>query len=203
MTFKTTRRSRIAAIVAAAAMLVLAFQTVDASTVKFGAKLTTDAFPSNAYPGKWCDHEIDGGSDTYGCTWILLQAFNGGTATAPKSGYINKVRIVNGVGGSFKFVIARKNSSGQFKVLRKSATIYYSTDQCDLACAVHGKSISPLLVSTGDYIGIQAAKTSMLRCDSGGNRTALFKPTLAAGGSYTTPTDYSGCFLLLQAVYSS
>jgi hypothetical protein len=202
MTSKTTRRSRIAAIVASAAMLVLAFQTVNAATVKFGAKLAAGYDPSNAYPGVWCDHEIDGGSQTYGCTWILNQAFNGGTLTAPKNGYVNKVRIINGQGGSFKFVVARKNASGQFKVLRKSATIYYTTDQCDPECSVHAYSISKMLVSTGDYIGIQAAKTSMLRCDSGGNRTALFTPTLAAGGSYTTPTDYSGCFLLLQAVYS-
>jgi len=205
MTSKMTRRSRLAAMVAAAAMLVLAFQTVDATTVKFGAKLAAGQFPDNAYPGTLCDHEISGGSGTYACTWILNQAFNGGTATAPKNGYINKVRIVNGAAGSFKLVIARKNSSGQFKVLRKSTTVYYSKDNCPepYNCSVHAYSISSLQISTGDYIGIQAAKTSMLNCNSGGSRTALFTPTLAAGGSYTTPTDYSGCFLLLQAVYSS
>jgi hypothetical protein len=205
MISKTTRRSRLAAMVAAAAMLVLAYQTVDAATVKFGAKLAAGQFPDNAYQGTLCDHEISGGVQTYACTWILMQAYNGGTVTAPKDGYINKVRIVNGVGGSFRFVIARKNSSGQFKVLRKSATIYYTKDNCPepYNCSVHAYSISSLRISTGDYIGIQASKTSMLNCTSGGNRTALFTPTLAAGGSFTTPTDYSGCFLLLQAVYSN
>ena len=205
MTSKMTRRSRLAAVVAAAAMLVLAFQTVDAATVKFGAKLAAGQFPDNAYQGTLCDHEISGGSGTYACTWILTQAYNGGTVTAPKNGTINKVKIVNGKSGSFRFVIARKNASGQFKVLRRSASISYATDNCPepFNCSVHTYSIAGLAISTGDYIGIQAAKTSMLNCNSGGSRTALFTPTLAAGGAYTTPTDYSGCFLLLQAVYSS
>ena len=73
-------------------MLVLAFQSVSATTVKFGAKVAAGYDPSNAYPGIWCDHEIDGGSDTYGCTWILNQALNGGTVSAPQSGHINKVK---------------------------------------------------------------------------------------------------------------
>src|SRR4051812_20322292 len=205
MNSKMTRRSRVAAILAAATMLVLAFQTVDAATVKFGAKLAAGQYPDNAYSGTLCDHEVDGGSGTYACTWVLNQAFNGGTATAPKNGFINKVKIVNGAAGSFKLVIARKNASGQFKVLRKSTSVSYTKDNCPepFNCSVHTYSIPSLQISTGDYIGIQTSRTSMLNCNSGGSRTALFTPTLAAGASYTTPTAYSGCFLLLTAVNSS
>jgi hypothetical protein len=197
------QKGRLGGLLALSVLMLLTVQPVSAASVKFGAKLVAGTFPSNAYTGQLCDHEIDGGSDTYACTWILQTAFNGGSATAPKNGFINKVRIVNGQGGSFKFVVARKNASGQFKVLRTSAKIYYSTDQCDPDCSVHAHSISPLQVSTGDYIGIKAAKTSMLRCDSGGNKIALFTPPLAVGGAYTTPTDFSGCFLMLQAMYQS
>jgi hypothetical protein len=184
-------------------LLLLAVQPVEAATAKFGAKLTAGTFPSNAYPGTWCDHEIDGGSDTYACTWILLTAFNGGSPTAPQNGFINKVKIVNGQGGSFKVVTARKNGSGQFKVVSASAKVTYSTDQCDPDCSVHTYNITPLQVATGDYIGIKTKKTSTLRCDSGGNKIALFTPPLPVSGGYTTPTDYSGCYLLLTAVYQS
>jgi hypothetical protein len=181
--------------------MVLATGSVAASTIKFGANLTSTTFPSNAYPGTYCDHEINGTNNTYGCTWILNQAYNGGAVAAPHAGSVSKVKIINGQAGSFKLVIARKNASGQFKVLRKSYKIYYSTDPCDIDCTIHTYTVSPsLLVSLGDYVGIQTNKTSTLRCDSGGSRTALFTPTLAAGGSYTTPTDYSGCFLLIQPV---
>ena len=42
-------------------LLVLAAQPAAAATVKFGAKVQNGNFPSNAYPGTYCDHEIDGG----------------------------------------------------------------------------------------------------------------------------------------------
>jgi hypothetical protein len=197
-------RARLGAILAMSVMMLIAAQPAFAATTKVGAKLGTGTFPSNAYPGTYCDHEIDGGSSTYACTWILLNAFGGGSPTAPKNGSINKVKWVNGQGGSFKFVIARKNGSGQFKVISRSTTINYSTDPCDpVNCSVRSKTIAPQAIQTGDYVGIQAAKSSMLRCDSGGNKIALFTPVLNPGGGYTTPTDYSGCFLLLTAVYSS
>lgn len=200
---KLISKGRLGAILAMSAMLLLAAQPALAATTKFGAKVASGFFPSNAYPGQLCDHEIDGGSDTYACTWILLNAFNGGTVTAPKNGTINKIKIINGHSGSFKFVIASKNASGQFKVTARSAKVNYSTDPCSPDCAVHTYNITPVAVKTGQYLGIQTAKTSTLRCDSGGNKIALLKPPLAPGGGYTTPTDFSGCFLLVQALYAS
>ncbi len=196
-----TRVRRLATLLVALGLIVLAAQPVDASTLKFGAKLANGIFPSNAYPGTLCDHEIDGGSDVYACTWILLTAYNGGSVTAPQNGQINKVKIINGQSGSFKLVLAQKNASGQFKVVSRSTTINYATDPCTVDCVVHKFSISPMNVTKGMYVGIQATKTSMLRCDSGGNKIALFTPTLAPGGGYTTPTDFSGCYLLVQVVY--
>jgi hypothetical protein len=195
------RRSSLAAVLALAALLIIAVAPVSAATTKFGAKVAPGYFPSNAYPGTLCDHELDGGSDIYPCTWILNQAFNGGTVTAPKNGYINKLRTINGQGGAFKFVIAQRNGAGQFKVLRMSAKINYATDPCNPDCVVHKYNIAPMQVSTGNYIGIQATKTSMLRCDSGGPKILLFRPPLPTNGPYTAPTDDSGCWLLLQAVY--
>jgi hypothetical protein len=200
---KVISKGRLGAILAMSVMMLIAAQPAFAATTKFGAKVANGVFPSNAYPGTYCDHEIDGGSDTYGCTWILLTAYNGGSVTAQKNGTINKVRIINGHSGSFKVVIASKNASGQFKVTARSAKVNYTTDPCNVDCVVHTYNITPLTVKTGQYVGIQTPKTSTLRCDSGGNKTALLTPPLAPGGAYTTPDDYSGCFLLVQAVYAS
>jgi hypothetical protein len=194
-------RSRLAAVLALAAMFVIAVSPVSAANAKVGAKLSPGIFPSNAYPGTLCDHELDGGSDVYQCTWILNQAFGGGTVTAPRNGFINKIKVINGQGGALKFVIAQKSGT-QFRVLRMSAKINYSTDQCNPDCSVHTYTISPAMqISTGNYIGIQATKTSTLRCDSGGPKILLFRPPLGVNGPLTSPTDDSGCWLLLTAVY--
>ena len=205
---KLISKGRLGSMFAASLLLLLAVQPAAAATTKFGAKLAANGTDvSNAYQGTLCDHEIDGGSDVYPCTWILQQAFNGGSVTAPKNGTINKIRIINGKGGSLKVVVAKKNASGQFKVTAQSAKVTYSEDpnQCDFptSCTRRTFSITPLAVQTGDYIGIRAGKTSTLRCDSGGNKIALFTPPLAVGGGYTTPTDFSGCWLMVQAVYAS
>lgn len=195
-------RARLGSILVMSAMLLVAATPVDAAATKFGAKVTNGVFPSNAYSGTLCDHEIDGGSSTYACTWLLLTPYNGGTATAPAAGHITKVKIINGQGGSFKVVIAHKSGS-KFKVVSRSAKINYSTDPCSVDCVVHTYNVGSLAVQPGEYVGIQTAKTSTLRCDSGGNKTALFTPPMAPGGSYTTPTDFSGCYLLVQAIYGS
>ena len=201
----SSRRVRgIAVVLVALGMLFMAAQPVGAATAKVGSKLTNGLFPSNAYPGQLCDHEIDGGSDSYACTWILNQAYGtGGTATAPQNGTINKLKIIGGQGGSFKFVIAQKSGSS-FKVLSRSANITYPTDPCNNngGCTIRKISIAPQAIKTGNYIGIQATKVSFLRCDSGGARINLFTPVLNPGGGFVNPTDTSGCFMLLQAVYA-
>ncbi len=198
-----SRARRLAVIVAALGMLALAAQPVSASNTKFGAKVANGLFPSNAYPGQLCDHEIDGGSSTYSCTWILNQAYGGGTLTAPQNGTINKVKIIGGHSGSFKLVLAQKSGS-QFKVISRSSTISYPTDPCTNGggCTVRKISIPSMTVKTGYYVGIETNKTSTLRCDSGGSKIYLFTPPLAPGGGYTTPTGDSGCWLLVQVVYS-
>jgi hypothetical protein len=201
---KVFSKGRLGAVLAMSVMMLIAAQPAFAATAKFGAKLGSGTFTDNAYSGTYCDHEIDGGSDTYACTWILLNSFGGGSVTAPKNGKVNKVKFVAGHGGSFKLVIARKNASGQFKVTAASAKITYGTDNCLVDCVTRTVSLgSSLNVSTGDYVGIQTNKTSMLKCNSGGNKIALLKPPAPVGGSYVTPTDYSGCFLLVTAVYAS
>ena len=79
---KLISKGRLGAILAMSVMMLVAAQPAFAATTKFGAKLGSGTFTDNAYPGTYCDHEIDGGSDTYACTWILLNSFGGGSVTA-------------------------------------------------------------------------------------------------------------------------
>jgi hypothetical protein len=200
------RRVRgIAVVLAALGMLAIAAQPVGAATPKFGSKLSNGLFPSNAYPGRYCDQVIDGGTDSYPCTWILNQAYGGGTATAPSNGTINKIKVIGGAASSFRLVLAQKNAAGQFRVVSRSANINVPTDDCENngGCTIRKISISPMAVKTGYYVGIQATKASIFRCDSGGSRIYVFTPPLNPGGPYMTPTDSDGCFMLLQVVYAA
>ena len=108
----------------------MAAQPVGAATTKFGAKVANGLFPSNAYPGTLCDHEIERRQRFIRMHVDPNQAYGGGTVTAPENGTINKLKIIAGQGGSFKFVIAQKSGS-TFKVLSRSATISYPTDPCN------------------------------------------------------------------------
>ena len=61
-----------------------------ASGGSFGAKLDTNAFPANAFEGQECP-------DPGACTRVMNRAYGGGTISAPKAGYVDKIKIVAGV----------------------------------------------------------------------------------------------------------
>jgi hypothetical protein len=198
------RRHILAALSGTIAIFAMAAPPAAAATT-FGASLSGAPFPSNAYPGQYCDHELNGGSQTYSCTWIEDYAYNNNGlagAKAPRNGTIRKIKLVAGHGGSFKLYLARyKPGTHQGKVVTKGPKITYATDPCDTDCSVQTFTISPLTVHKGDFLAIKANKPSFLRCDSGGNRIALFKPPLAVGAGFTAESGDSGCYMLLQAVY--
>jgi len=189
-----------------AAMLAAGSVPAMASPVRFGAKLSNNLFPDNAYPGSSCDHVLTGGTGNSKCTWIEDFAYdpNNGSASAkaPKNGKISKIRLIAGHSGSFQLVIARYQPNTQKgKVVRAGPTINYATDPCSPHCTIQVFSIKPLTVNKGDYLAINTRSTSTLRCDSGGDRISLYKPPLPVGGALTHATDTDGCYLLLQAQY--
>ena len=194
-----SRKGRFGALLVMSFALLVAAAPVNAATTKFGAKLAAGIDPSNS--PVTCDHEIDGGNGTYACTWIMLNAFNGGTLTAPKTGQINKVKLIAWTDGSFKLVFAKKSGS-KFKVVTVGPKVTYH-DGCPGDCTVQTYNITPTTVHQGEVVGFQNFKGGAVRCDSGSSNIALFYPTLPAGGAYTTPTDYSGCKMLIQVVYAS
>jgi hypothetical protein len=192
-------KGRFGAMLIMSAMLLVSAMPVDAATVKFGAKLAAGVEPSNS--PVTCDHELNGGSGTYACTWIMLSAYNGGTLTAPKTGTINKIKLIAWTSGSFKPVFAKKSAS-QFKVITVGPKVYYH-DGCNPGCVVQTYNITPTTVHLGEYLGIQTGKGGPMRCNSGSPNIALFTPVLPAGGGYQTPDGYSGCQMMVQVVYAS
>jgi hypothetical protein len=205
------RRSRsvrgLAVVLAVLWLTVLAGQPVQASPAHFGANLTGNIFVNNAYPGSTCDHLLTGGSGTAKCTWIEANAFNtGGSgvpgAQAPKDGYVNKIKLIAGKGGSFTLQIAHFNqSTHKGQVVTTGPKITYATDPCPSNCSVQTFNISQIKVHKGDYLAIRTSKASLLDCFSGSLHTALFKPPLVAGNPQVTETGDDGCYMLLQAVY--
>jgi len=191
----------IGAVLAALGIFFMAAQPVGAAGAKFGSSLDTTMFPDNAYSGQNCQHELTGQDGTAKCTWILVLPASGNQPSSPANGKITKIKLIAGKGGSFTLYLAQKSGS-KFKLVRKGPKITYGTDQCSPDCHIQKFNISPLTVHSGDYLAVQMAKGSIMQCNSGSNATALYKPPLAIGGSYASPTDYSGCRLLLQAVLS-
>jgi hypothetical protein len=201
----TVRRRVLVALGVSVALMAIAVTPASAA-VHFGANLSGLPFPSNAYPGAYCDHLLNGGNATYGCTWIETYGYNNGGlagAKAPQNGTIGKIKLIAGQGGSFRLFIARyKPGTHQGKVIHKGPTINYATDPCSVDCHVQTFNISPITVKTGDFLAFKTNKASFLRCDSGGNRVALFNPPLVVGGALKAETGNDGCYVLLQAVYN-
>jgi len=201
----TVRRRVLVALCVSVALFAVAAPPASAA-VHFGANLSSLPFPSNSYPGSYCDHLLNGGSATYSCTWIEDYAYNNNGLTgakAPSNGTIGKIKLIAGHSGSFRLFIARyKPGTHEGKVVRKGPTINYATDPCDTDCHVQTFNISALTVHTGDFLAFKTNKASFLRCDSGGNRVALFKPPLVVGDPLKAETGNDGCYVLLQAVYN-
>ena len=196
--------SRIAVVLAIVGLLMVAMPVHGAT--KFGADLSGLPFPDNAYPGQWCDHVVDGGSDTYNCTWIMAQAYhnNGATgAQAPKNGFINKIKLIGGQSTPFTLFIATYNqSTHKGTVVRKGPKITPATDPCTIDCAIQKFNINPpLQISTGQYLAVKATKLSILQCSQGSVHVSVYKPPLPLGGAATNESGHTGCYLLLQAVY--
>ena len=199
------RRSMLGVIGLMIAMIAFAPSTLAAGPARFGAKLTTDTFPSNAFQGKWCNDDHDS------CTWVERQAYSRPTGyKAPKDGTIRKIRLIAGVPGGFRLQLARVRAGDtpgtyETKIVRQGKYINYegqdpSWDDPD-PLKVESFTVN-LTVKKGDYLAIKASKASFLRCDSGGARILQSEPPLPVGGSFQEPDQTDGCFMLLEAVYA-
>jgi hypothetical protein len=200
------RHSMLGIVAVVIALVAFAPSTLAAGPARFGARLTTDTFPSNAFQGKWCDDQTHAS-----CTWVERVAYSRPTGyKAPKDGTIRKIRLIAGVPGGFRLQLARVrpgNDPGSYemKIVRQGKYINYegqdpSWDDPD-PLKIESFVVN-LTVKKGDYLAIKASKASFLRCDSGGSRILQSEPPLQVGGSYQDADDTDGCFMLLEAVYA-
>ena len=183
--------------------ILVALTSMQASAAtRFGAKLTEDTFPSNAGKGHEC---VDKTTD---CTWVMMQAYGRSDKgyKAPKDGEIGRVRLVSCYKGEFQLQLARaNNNTDEGRVVRDGPVIKFKAEanKCD-GPTYEVQTIelqNPLQVKKGDQLAIKTPKTTILRCDSGGDKILLFSPPLVAGESPRPALDGDGCWLLLEAEY--
>jgi len=201
-------RTQLGILVAAASLLVISAQPMlaigglrTASSVSpaaggyFGAKLDSDAFPSNAYSGQDCP-------DPGACTRVMNRAYNGGIVEAPKPGYVDRIKIAAGTPGSFRlFFVKVKPGTHMAKAVKKGPVISYQGQPGDGdPMVIETFDISDIYVQTGWRLAIRSSSSSLLRCDSG-NGSFTYQPTLAVGGAYVDESDNSSCALLIKAIY--
>jgi hypothetical protein len=196
MTKRTTRTPKLIALGLAAAGL-LALPAASQAT-SFGSHLKNGIQPSNSTPAHECDPNP--GAQ---CTRILLEGYSDGMGVPPpkaqKDGTIDKLRLIAGAPGEFRFLLAHaKPNAEQAKVVYRGQKLSYGSSGNQYKVQTINVNVP---VDEGDFLGIEAKKTSMLRCSSGGPNQLIFQPALQLGAPYAQADDTDGCWLLLEAVY--
>ena len=170
---------------------------IPAAGGSFGAKLDTNAFPSNAFSGEDCP-------DPGACTRVMNRAYGGGTIAAPKAGYVDKIKIVAGVPGSFRLYFVKvkpghPHGQGRQEGPRRSPTTDSPDDNDpdghrDLQ---HRGHLRPERLAAR-HQG-QQPEPAALRL----RERLLHVPARAGRGRRLTApeTDNSSCSLLIQAIY--
>ena len=126
---------------------------------------------------------------------------NGGHK-APKTGTIDKIRIIAGEAHKFRLQIARAKANTEQAKVKYTGPKLQADGQPDGLEPYEIETFNvDVPVKKGDHLGILSRKTSMLRCSSGGPNILLFSPPLSVGGPFQTADATDGCWLLLEAVY--
>jgi hypothetical protein len=169
---------------------------------RFGALLTANTQPSNCCP----PHKCVNTTPAPDCTWIMNHALNRVNGQkAPHDGTIAKIRLIAGfnTGGHFQLYLARAHpNTHQGKVIASGPTITYVAQPDDNAPYAIQTFTVNIAVHTGDRLAIRAAKTNILRCNSGSPNIFQYVPPLVVGQGFRDETDHDGCDLLLEAEYA-
>jgi hypothetical protein len=173
--------------------------------LKFGAKLRNPdgsviqpTAPKAGFSCKQADPSLGNGQ----CTRVAVSFDKGSPANnkkAPRDGIINKINVVASGPGHFRLFMARVRGGNKAKVRKKGPAMSYSGDSSAPYTIEHLPL--HLRVKKGDYLSIQARRTSMLSCTSGSVRNLLFEPPLVVGDPLRTADGTGNCSLLIQAVY--
>lgn len=198
---KIARRVGFVAALATLALALVPAAGLASAPVKFGAKLNSTVQPSNSLPGLTCN-----GPETplTACTMVLNDAYgrpNGGEI-APKTGTIEKIRLIAGGPGSFRLMAVRHINGTDAKVTRRGQKISYrgQVESAEEEGDYRVESFDvDMQVKKGMQLAIRGNITSMIRCSSGGDNTLIYSPPLFLGGSFTPATSTDGCWLLMEA----
>jgi hypothetical protein len=189
----------------------LALPASGLAATTFGARLVRNGMgvqPANAgYDScHFADPMLSGAS----CTRVAVQFGDigaiGGNSNAPKNGTIKEIKLIAATKGVMVPYVAEVkgfnpgSGKGRAKVTAKGPTIHYKS-------SIHGYKYKvqtfhvKIKVSKGEYLGIKAKKTSMLRCTSGSTEQLLYQPPLQIGNPFAGAGGTDDCVLLIQAVY--
>jgi hypothetical protein len=170
----------------------------------FGAKLSTQSQPSNAFDGQPCEPK------TVKCTRVMTQAYRRTDPEtqqrAPKNGTIGTIEIVAGVPGTFTLQIVKaKIGSQKAKLIRNGPTIHYKgqgTGSQDNGPPYTIESFKVNVpVEKGDYLAVRATKISFEYCSGGGGAQFTYEPPLTKSEGYRHTNHTDGCLMLLEAIY--
>jgi hypothetical protein len=206
LTAKLTRRAGFAVALAATAVaLVAPASGFAAAPIQFGAKLDSSTDPANSLPAHPCQEMFL----QHSCTLVENEARYrpDGGERAPRSGTIEKIRLVAGGPGIFQLEIAQVKRSTLFgsneaRVVRKGPVIRYrgQTEANFEAGEFKVESFNVKVpVQKGQYLAILTTSTSMLYCAGGGDNILSYTPPLPRAGSFRPATSTDGCDLLLGA----
>jgi hypothetical protein len=211
MILKPRRRAAggllVVAVIATAMMPVAAGHAAAPSKKKpvtFGALLTRQSQPSNAFDGQPCEPKLAP------CTRVMTLAYRRPDPetqqVAPKNGTIGTIMIVAGVPGVFRLQIVRAKFKLQRAVLvRNGPVIHYKgqgTGDQDNGPPYKIESFPVnVKIAKGDYLAVQSKKISFEYCSGGGENQITFEPPLTSTKKSRGTTHQDGCLMLLEAVY--
>jgi hypothetical protein len=174
---------------------------------KFGIDLTAHTQPANA--GNDSCHFSDSHLTGDPCTRMAMISGDvdaaGGHMQAPMSGVITKIKLIAGHKGSMSPWVAKithwtqgdHTGDGQATahgpVINYASSVTSGTTYTVQSFPVH------IDVRKGEYLGIRAKKTSMLRCTQGSVTQLLFQPPLVVGDPPTANGGIDDCVLLIEA----
>jgi hypothetical protein len=130
----------------------------------------------------------------------------GGHLRAPNSGVITKILLIANDPGTMTPYVAKitnwahgsDNGDGQVTAHGPSIS-YVSSVTSGQTYTVQSFAVN-IHVQKGEYLGIRARRTSMLRCTQGSVTQLLFQPPLAVGDAPTANGGTDDCVLLIEAV---
>jgi len=189
--------SRVAAATFTILLVAVSASAASASSpVRFGAKLTSNVQPSNSVPADDCEPTAG-----QSCTRVMTQALGRETPRAPKDGTIAKIRLIAGESGRLTVYIAKIKDGTTAKVMRKGPVIDFDGQPDNISnYKVETFSVS-IPVKKGEVLAFKSTTTSVLRCNSGGNKHLIFQPSLQVGQGFQEADETDGCSMLIEAQY--